>query len=270
LSLPFNSVDFSATAAGTGAFGIGAARAGGRTPATAAVADGDAVSYRAESSDKTQWEDGHGTYHSAGPTISRDAVLANSNHDASAVNFTAAPRVFLTYLAEDVEPVLLSNGSISVAAPTFDLLLPGSYSLYLLKLWRMTTDGRIVSNLRFSSDGGVTFHAGANDYQYAASDPGGGNSGPDGGIRIGHFQGAIGAAGMFELTIDPGTPSLFASITSRALVADYSDPLIDGIYPEVAAGSYLAVGRQNAIRLYDQQASASNFTGGRYRLLGIR
>lgn len=95
-----NAVAFTPSAGGTSDFAVSAAIQGYVTPATAGAIDQQTYSYRAESSDKSQWEIGIGTYTASGTTLSR-TVLASSNSNA-AVNFTSAPNVYLVALAGDL------------------------------------------------------------------------------------------------------------------------------------------------------------------------
>jgi hypothetical protein len=98
----FNRVEFNSTTSGTGAFGVGTAVVGFRTPAVAGISNGTPVSYTTQNSDLSQWETGHGTYNTAGPTISRDTVLENSAGNTSPINFTSLPIVRLDLLAQDI------------------------------------------------------------------------------------------------------------------------------------------------------------------------
>lgn len=93
---------FRASSGGTGAFTVSSAITGFLTPANAGAANGSYYSYAAESDDLTQWEVGVGLYTSSGTTLSR-IVLKSSNANA-AVNFSAAPKVALMALADDLSP----------------------------------------------------------------------------------------------------------------------------------------------------------------------
>jgi hypothetical protein len=93
---------FRASSGGTSAFTVSSAITGFLTPANAGAVNGAYYPYAAESDDLTEWEVGVGVYTSSGTTLSR-IVLKSSNANA-AVNFTAAPKVALTALADDLSP----------------------------------------------------------------------------------------------------------------------------------------------------------------------
>lgn len=91
---------FVPTAGGTADFTISTAVTGYMTPAQAGAVNTTTYYYGAESSSKTEWEVGLGTYSTSGPTLARTTVLFSSNANAK-VNFSAAPNVFITLLAEN-------------------------------------------------------------------------------------------------------------------------------------------------------------------------
>lgn len=64
-----------------------------RTFATAAYGDGDRVYYKM-TDNSSQSEEGEGTYHTAGPTLSRDTVKSNTSGTTSRLNFTGTTYVF--------------------------------------------------------------------------------------------------------------------------------------------------------------------------------
>jgi len=79
------------------------------TPALAGAADGT-YTYRAESTDLSQWEIGIGTLSSSGTVFSRDTVYYNSSNSGVAtgqsgagtkINFTVAPQVGLIQMVHD-------------------------------------------------------------------------------------------------------------------------------------------------------------------------
>lgn len=101
---------------GTGNFVVSAAIQGYRTPAVANAVDGAVYSYRAESADKSQWEDGSGAYTSSDTTLARTTIIANSSGGTSAINFSAAPNVFITATSADLQNAsLLNNGTLPLA-----------------------------------------------------------------------------------------------------------------------------------------------------------
>lgn len=101
----FNRVMFTPTAGGTGHFVVSAAVTGYLTPAGAGVPDGSVVDYTAESSDKSQWETGIGTYVSGTTTLQRTTIRESTNGGA-AVNFSAAPSVWIDLHAQSVNQVV--------------------------------------------------------------------------------------------------------------------------------------------------------------------
>lgn len=101
-----NNCWFTATSSGTGTFTVSAAITGFLTPAQAGAVDKETYTYRASSSDESQWEIGIGVYTSSGTTLTRATIILSSNANA-VVNFSAAPRVALTALAYQVQ---LSKG----------------------------------------------------------------------------------------------------------------------------------------------------------------
>src|SRR5271154_5374170 len=96
---------FNPTSSGTGNFVVSASITGYQTPASAGAVNSTIYSYRAESSDKTQWEEGFGAYTVSSTTLARSTITANSSGGTSAISFTAAPNVFITALSRDL-PVL--------------------------------------------------------------------------------------------------------------------------------------------------------------------
>ncbi|MBR1219425.1 hypothetical protein JQ557_15585 [Bradyrhizobium sp. U87765 SZCCT0131] len=93
---------FNPASGGTGSFVVAAAITGYQTPASAGATNGTIYAYRAQSLDMSQWEIGFGTYSSATPTLARTTVTANSSGGTSAINFSAAPSVFVTALSVDL------------------------------------------------------------------------------------------------------------------------------------------------------------------------
>lgn len=92
---------FVPTAGGTGSWTVSAAVQGYQTPAqTGQVVDGKTYRYRAESADKSQWEEGNTTSASSATVFAR-TVVSSSNANA-AVNFTVAPNVALTITRADI------------------------------------------------------------------------------------------------------------------------------------------------------------------------
>lgn len=114
-----NIARFTASSSGTGDFVVSAAVTGYQTPASANAVNGTVYSYRAESSDLSEWEIGEGAYTSGSVTLARTTVHASTNAGAK-VSFSAAPQVAITELAGDL-PILtglytIHNASLAVSA----------------------------------------------------------------------------------------------------------------------------------------------------------
>lgn len=95
-----NDVKFTATTSGLADFGIGAAVDAFQTPASAGAINDALYSYTARRG--AQFESGVGTYRTVGPTLDRTTVKDSSAGVGVAVNFTSAPTVILTPLADDI------------------------------------------------------------------------------------------------------------------------------------------------------------------------
>jgi hypothetical protein len=95
---------FNPVSSGTGDFVVSAAITGYQTPASAGAVNGTVYSYRAQSSDKSQWEEGYGAYASSTTTLARTTVTASST--GSKISFSSAPSVFITALSADLANAL--------------------------------------------------------------------------------------------------------------------------------------------------------------------
>jgi hypothetical protein len=102
---------FLATSSGTGSFVVNSALTGYQTPASAGAVNATVYSYRAESTDKTQWEEGFGAYTVSGTTLARTTITANYSGGTSAISFSAAPNVFITALSQDLQNFALLKGT---------------------------------------------------------------------------------------------------------------------------------------------------------------
>ena len=92
---------FFPAAGGTADFVVSAAITGYQTPASAGAVNGAVYSYRAQSSDLSQWEIGFGAYATGTTTLARTTVVASST--GSKVNFSAPPSVYVTALTADLD-----------------------------------------------------------------------------------------------------------------------------------------------------------------------
>jgi hypothetical protein len=108
---------FTAVGAGTGSFVVAGAVTGYQTPATANAVTATSYSYRAESADLTQWENGAGVYTSSNVTLTR-TPSANSAGGSSAINFTLAPQVGLVQLSADIMRGYYFSANLSAAQLT--------------------------------------------------------------------------------------------------------------------------------------------------------
>ncbi len=109
-----DSCGFNPASSGTGDFVVSAAITGYQTPAGASAVNGTVYSYRAQSSDLSQWENGFGAYTVSTTTLARTTVTASST--GSKVSFTAAPNVYITALSTDLANAsLLTNGTVPAA-----------------------------------------------------------------------------------------------------------------------------------------------------------
>jgi len=107
---------FIPASSGTGSFVVSSAITGYQTPASAGAVNSTVYSYRAESSDKSQWEEGFGAYTVSTTTLARSTITANSSGGTSAINFSAAPNVFITAMSADLQnAALLTSGTLPVA-----------------------------------------------------------------------------------------------------------------------------------------------------------
>jgi hypothetical protein len=107
-------VGFTAASSGTVDFVVSAAVLGYQTPATAGAVNATVYSYRAQSADLTQWEDGFGAYTVGSVTLARTTIVFSST--GAKVSFTAPPNVFITALTADLSnAALLTSGTLPVA-----------------------------------------------------------------------------------------------------------------------------------------------------------
>lgn len=108
MSTLIDRVMFRAASSGTGSFVVSSAITGYMTPATGGAVNATVYSYAAESDDKSEWEIGTGTYTTGDTTLTRTPTKSSNSN--AAVNFTAAPKVALTALADDLPtPTEISN-----------------------------------------------------------------------------------------------------------------------------------------------------------------
>lgn len=97
---------FNPTAGGTTDWTYSTAVVGYQSPTAAGVVNGATYSYRAESSDLSQWEVGIGAYNTGTGVLARTTVLFNSAGTTAKISFSAAPQVAIVALAEDLRPLV--------------------------------------------------------------------------------------------------------------------------------------------------------------------
>ncbi|WP_051346510.1 hypothetical protein [Bradyrhizobium sp. th.b2] len=170
---------FNPTAGGTTDWTYSSAVTGYQSPAAAGAVNGAAYSYRAESSDLSQWEIGTGTYNTSTGVLTRGAVLFNSAGTTAKINFSAAPQVAIVALAEDIRAfkVSIDQGNIPQTA-NFDIALPAGYDEIEIELYGfgctvsgsglvmlVSTDGTTFPTAnysytgRFTTTADTTYHA---------------------------------------------------------------------------------------------------------------
>ena len=91
---------FFPAAGGTADFVVSAAITGYQTPASAGAVNGAVYSYRAQSSDMSEWEIGFGAYATGTTTLARTTVVASST--GSKINFSSPPAIYITALSADL------------------------------------------------------------------------------------------------------------------------------------------------------------------------
>ncbi|HEX5509831.1 MAG TPA: hypothetical protein VFX37_15125 [Pseudolabrys sp.] len=111
---------FIPASSGTVDFVVSAAITGYQTPASAGAVNGTVYSYRAESADKSQWEEGFGAYTESTTTLARTTITANSSGTTSKIDFSAAPNVFIVAASADLQDAsLLKSGTLPAARIAF-------------------------------------------------------------------------------------------------------------------------------------------------------
>lgn len=110
MSSLLNICRFNPTAGGTTDWTYSSAVTGYQSPTAANAVNGATYSYRAESSDLSQWEVGFGAYNSGTGVFGRTTVLFNSLGTTAKINFSTVPQVAVVALAEDLAtPAIIRN-----------------------------------------------------------------------------------------------------------------------------------------------------------------
>ena len=123
---------FNPTLGGTTDWTFSSAVNGYQSPASAGIVNSSQYSYRAESSDLTQWEIGSGTYNTGTGVLARTTVLYNSSATGTGagqsgagtkINFSTVPQVAIVALREDlltanITKAIQQTGTDNVAGVT--------------------------------------------------------------------------------------------------------------------------------------------------------
>jgi hypothetical protein len=144
---------FIPSSGGTGNFVVSTAVQGYQTPAAAGAVNGNVYSYRAESADKSQWEEGFGAYTSSGTTLARSTITANSSGGMSAISFGAGPNVFITAASADLKNAsLLSAGTLADARLSSNVPLKNAANTFTASV---TISGALSTALTLAGSGGT-------------------------------------------------------------------------------------------------------------------
>lgn len=262
------------TTTGTGTLDLAGA-ATGFQGFVAGAGDGEEVYYaivgQAGGGAEGEWETGIGTVTDAATdTLSRDTVLANSNGDQNAVNFSAGTKdVFITAPASLLGsmPRVISSHSPSDVA-NIDIALPAGFTLFRLEGWlRPATDNQ-APHLLTKRSGEASFDTGASDYTraretYEWGDTHSVASQNDSKLLVvngGVGNGAVEYAG-FELRIFRALDAVPTRIMSHTVMVgeDQRHGFDSGVHNFSAAISELRI-----------QFASGNIAAGEVRLTGIK
>lgn len=100
---------FNPTLGGTTDWTYSSAVTGYQSPAAAGAVNAAIYSYRAESTDLSQWEIGYGAYTSGTGVFARTTVLFNSSGTTSKINFSTVPQIAIVALGEDLASLVNAN-----------------------------------------------------------------------------------------------------------------------------------------------------------------
>lgn len=267
-----------ATAGGTGPYTVASAITGYYTPeqcTNPAVVDGDVYRAFAASDDRTEHQEGYGTYDTGTDTFTFTTILSSTN-SGNAVNFSAAPKVHMGGpLAQEMGPALIASGSFG-GDTSVALDLPTHYRLFRLILSDVVLDVEDYLGFALSSDGGSNYHNAATDYIRAYVYISGSATTGDGdfAIPVGLLMSDNAGSPQtiyIESIIDPGDTGRKAFVRSRA---EYLD---DGTRAFDTSISFLdgATGRMNKILIFPSgnqdvpPTSGREFSSGVYRLFGM-
>lgn len=193
---------FIPVSSGTGSFVDSAAVVGYQRLGAAGAVNALVYSYRAESADKSQWEEGFGAATvSAGTwTLARTIITANSSGGTTAIAFSAAPNVYITAASADLQNAsLLTNGTVATArlgsgTASSTTFLAGDQTY---KTITVPTLNGLISSVPYTSTQTITIlGTRAKIRGWGGS---GGGAGSSGGSTNG--GGGGGGAGYFEKTL---------------------------------------------------------------------
>jgi hypothetical protein len=232
---------------GTSNFVVSTAITGYQTPATALAVSGTVYSYRAESADKTQWEGGYGTLTNVSGTwtLARSTVTENSSGSGTlqggagtAINFAAAPYIWIVALAADLQNASLLTGGTLPDARLNNVITAGGPTGSATAIPVITYDahGRLtavstatptlnglVSEVTYSSTQTINIPAGATRARVWLWGGSGGNNGSGAGALKKYLTGltpgntlalTIGAAGASSGTGTGGNSTLASGTQS--------------------------------------------------------
>lgn len=184
-----NAVKFIAASNGTGDFVVSAAALGFQTPAAAGVLTGYAGSYRAESSDLSQWEYGVTVLTiTGGTTYTFTRVVAgNSLGTTAKINFSAAPQVLLSASAEDLANASnLLTGTVAPARLGSGGAGGGAKFLADNSTFQTLTDHGVHSIVIYTGSKTITIPTGVTRAYIEMVAPGGGSRGQLSGVGAGY------------------------------------------------------------------------------------
>lgn len=173
---------FIPASSGTGDFVVSSAVQGYQTPASAGAVNATVYSYRAESADKSQWEEGFGAYTVSSTTLARTTVTANSSGGTSKIAFSAAPNVYITAASADLQNAsLLNTGTLPLAQRGYsmpDVIVEeqqasgtngGTFTSGAWRTRALNTLVRNANSIASLASNQITLPAGTYYFKYAAT-----------------------------------------------------------------------------------------------------
>jgi hypothetical protein len=240
---------FIPTAGGTTDFVVSAAVTGYQTPASAGAVNATVYSYRAESADKTQWEDGYGAYTVASTTLARTTVTASST--GAKVNFSAAPNVFVTALSADLENAsLLTSGTVADARLSSNVPLKNAANTFTaaqtISGAALTVAGGDITTHRGTGAGAIYLGNGGGSYLYF--DGSSYFTGGSGNLQIGTGASAVVAKNSAKAWVDfvGSTGAVNSSYNVSSVTRNSTGNYTLNFTASVGSTNYAVVGITNA------------------------